>query len=300
MPIQLIGVPFDGMGRPGAQARAPIALRAAGLQKALRQREILVGPDIAVPVPRAERAPRSGLLNEAALLEMIEALYTSVTDALSAHRFPLVYGGDCSVLLATVPALRDVAGQAGLMFIDGHEDATPMELSPDGEVASMEIALLLGLTGEHAPMALRARLPALKSDAVAVLGPRDEPERVKRNIATLADRVLLRTADDLYANPGEIARAAVRQVTLRTPAWWLHTDLDVLAENEFNARGAPGEMHLPGGLTWSQLTEIVSCALQTGGCRGSSLVIYNPDLDTDGSAGQRIVRFVKDIAMYLP
>ena len=218
MTIQLIGVPFDGMGRPGAQARAPMTLRAAGLENALGHREILVGPDIAVPMPRAERALGSGLLNEVALLEMIEALYTRVKEVLSARRFPLVYGADCSVLLAVVPALRDVASQAGLVFIDGHEDATPMELSPDGEVASMEIALLLGLTGKHAPMALRARLPALKSDAVAVLGPRDEPERVERNIATLADRVLLRTADDLYANPREIARAAVQQVTLRTRA----------------------------------------------------------------------------------
>ncbi len=231
---------------------------------------------------------------------MIEALYAVVFEALSNHRFPLVYGADCSVLLAVVPGLRDVMGRAGLVFIDAHEDATPMELSPDGEVASMEIALLLGLTGEHAPMPLRARLPALKSDAVAVLGPRDEPERNGRNIATLADRVLLRTAGDLCANPGEIAQAAVRQVRLHTPAWWLHTDLDVLAETEFNARGAPGEIHLPGGLTWSQLTEIVSRALQTGGCCGWSLVIYNPDLDPDGSAGQRIVRFVSDVAPYLP
>ena len=36
------------------------------------------------------------------------------------------------------------------MFVDGHEDATPMELSTSGEAANMEIALLLGLTGERA------------------------------------------------------------------------------------------------------------------------------------------------------
>src|SRR5206468_408490 len=102
MTIQLIGVPFDGMGRPGGQARAPIALRAAGLPKALRHREVLVGPDVAVPIPLAERS-NSGLLNEVALLEMIEALYAVVFEALSNHRFPLVYGADCSVLLAVVP-----------------------------------------------------------------------------------------------------------------------------------------------------------------------------------------------------
>lgn len=60
------------------------------------------------------------------------------------ERFPLIYGADCAVLLGAIPALRDVHGQAGLLFIDGHEDATTMEMSPDGEAANMEIALLLG------------------------------------------------------------------------------------------------------------------------------------------------------------
>jgi hypothetical protein len=40
------------------------------------------------------------------------------------------------------------------------EDRTPMELSPDGEAANIEIALLLGLTGQQAPDAIRSRLSA--------------------------------------------------------------------------------------------------------------------------------------------
>jgi hypothetical protein len=38
--------------------------------------------------------------------------------------------------------------------IDGHEDATPTERSPDGEAANMEIAVLLGMTGEGLPQPL--------------------------------------------------------------------------------------------------------------------------------------------------
>jgi arginase len=52
---------------------------------------------------------------------------------------------------SSVPALADLAGDAGLVFIDGHENATPMELSASGEAANMEVALLLGLTGQQAP-----------------------------------------------------------------------------------------------------------------------------------------------------
>ena len=92
-------------------------------------------PDVIVSDPVPARGP-SGLLNEHALLEMLDALYGRVRSSLAAGRFPVVYGADCSVLLAAVPALADVAGDAGLVFIDGHEDATPMELSASGEAAT--------------------------------------------------------------------------------------------------------------------------------------------------------------------
>lgn len=59
------------------------------------------------------------------------------------------------------------------MFIDGHEDATPMELSASGEAANMEIALLLGITGEQVLGPLHGRLPSLDFEAVAMLGQRD-------------------------------------------------------------------------------------------------------------------------------
>jgi arginase len=184
----LIGVPFDGMGRAVGQAGAPRALRAAGLS-AVAGPDAAVEPDLVVPGPVPQRAAGSGLLNERALLQMLGALHRRVHALLSAGRFPLVYGADCSVLLAAVPALRDIAGRAGLVFLDGHEDATPMDLSPTGEAANMEIALLLGLTGERAPKPLRSRLPALTPAAIAMLGPRDRLYRQGANVPTVADRL---------------------------------------------------------------------------------------------------------------
>lgn len=300
MVIDLIGVPFDGMGRRPGQAGAPAALRANGLLTALAARDVVAGPDLVVPEARPERAPGSGFLNEAALLEMTDALYARLREALSAGRFPLVYGADCSVLLAAVPALRDMAGDAGLVFVDGHEDNTPMDISRDGEAANMEVALLLGLTGERAPSQLRAHLPALTFDAVAMLGPRDEAWRRDLGVATLGDRVLLCGADDVAADPAGRVRDAVLHVRRTATEWWLHTDLDVLAVREFAARGASGEISLPGGLDWTQLTEVVTSAMRAGGCRGWSLVIYNPDLDPDGGAARKIVRLVEEVAPHLP
>jgi arginase len=54
-----------------------------------------------------------------------------------------------------------------------------------------------------------------------------------------------------------------------------------------------------GGLTWAQLTELIAAALRVGGCRGWSVVIYNPEKDPDGREARRIVRFVADVASRL-
>jgi arginase family enzyme len=145
--VDLIGVRFDGSGRTRGQAHAPIALREAGLVTALTGC-VRLTPDVAVSPPVPARG-RSGLLNERALLEMVAAVHDRVQAALAGGRFPLLYGADSAVLLGAVPALAEVAGPAGLVFIDGHEDATPMEVSTTGEAANMEVAFLLGLTGSR-------------------------------------------------------------------------------------------------------------------------------------------------------
>ena len=72
-------------------------------------------------------------MNERAFLELVNMLRARVRAALAQGRFPLIYGADCAVLLGAVPALADVLGGAGLVFIDGHEDATTMEASMTGE-----------------------------------------------------------------------------------------------------------------------------------------------------------------------
>ena len=55
---------------------------------------------------------------------------------------------------------------------------------------------------------------------------------------------------------------------------------------------------LDGGLTWEQLTDIGESAVQSGGCAGWSLSVYNPDLDPDRSAARSIVEFVARIAPF--
>jgi arginase len=128
-----------------------------------------------------------------------------------------------------------------------------------------------------------------------MLGPHDQAWRHGLGVGTVAGRVVLRSSE-VAADSAQSAREAVGRISSHASHWWLHTDLDVLDGRDFSARGAPGEVALVGGLTWRQLEAVVRAALRTGGCRGLSLVIYNPELDADRSQASRVVQFVADIA----
>jgi hypothetical protein len=120
------------------------------------------------------------------------------------------------------------------------------------------------------------------------------PGLAKSYGSSIADRVRLHAAENLRRDPERIAAQAAAHVASQTPAWWLHIDLDVLDGHEFRACGAATDPLMPEGLSWSELTSITRTALQTDGCRGWSITVYNPDLDADGREAERIIAYMAE------
>jgi arginase len=275
--MDLILVPFNSSGRADGVARMPSALLAAGLAEALPQARVV---PVELPAGDPRRGP-SGLVAEGALAAMVVSVAERVLQAWADDRVPVVIGGDCPVLLGGLVAAERRNYDAGLVFVDGHEDAWDPPLSTTGEAADSEIALALGWA--EPPAGLAALLPCLKPTALLQLGPRDAEELAGAGIPSIVGRVNVVTGAELQA-PDGLARGQQHAAELLTRHrhWWLHVDLDVLSTTALSAVDYPQ----PGGLSWDQLADLTDRLLALGGCGGLSVAIYNPDLDGGAAAGR--------------
>jgi arginase len=297
MRVQVVGVPFNSSGREDGVARAPAALRRAGLVSRLAERvEVDDTGDVGFEPPRPERSARSGLRSERALVSMVQRTREAVAAVHRDGGFPLVLGGDCPVMLGGLAATRDRFGSAGLLMVDGHEDGYPPRLSTTGEAADSELFLALGLPAEGLPEELAGLAPLLAPAQVALLGPRDEATIVREGAASLRGTVPMHSDVELtLRGPAAVAARSARELRDTAAAWWLHVDLDVLATEALSAV----DYQQPGGLGWEQLGELTAAALAVSGCAGWTVAIYNPDLDAGARQVGRIVEYVAATAARL-
>ena len=86
----------------------------------------------------------------------------------------------CSILLGSTLALRR-RGRYGLLFIDGHADFYQPEANPNGEAASMDLALATG-RGPDVLTNLEGRKPLVVDEDVVAFGFRDTDEQMAYGI----------------------------------------------------------------------------------------------------------------------
>ena len=293
MTIALLGVPTNSAGTTGGVARAPRALREAGLVARLSDAGPLVDlGDVQVDSPSPARGT-DGVIDAANLAATLARIRAQTASARRLGHRVLLVGGDCPVLIGALAGCADLAGMPpGLLFVDGHEDAWPPHASTTGEAADMELGLLLGRSIDGLEPALRAQIPRLDPLRVAILGARDRAELDDGGVELLDRTVSLLSDEAVRADPTGIAAEAVRQVASPEADWWLHVDLDVLSSEALPAV----DYRQDGGLSWSDLTALTRSAISAGGCVGATVTIFNPELDPDGRYALAIVEFIGGLA----
>ena len=281
-PYAIIEAPSILGLKPTGVARLPERLLDGGLSERIRARR---AGRVPTPEYRFERDPQTLTLNAQAIADWSPKLADAVEGVLDAGEFPVILGGDCSILLGPTLALKR-RGRYGLLFIDGHADFYQPEANPNGEAASMDLAFATG----HGPELLtniEGRGPLVRDEDVVAFGFRDAEEQANYGSQPLPAN--LRAFDLPTVRKLGVERAATAAVEHLTrddlDGFFIHVDADSLSDDIMPAV----EYRIPDGLSWDELRRTLQIAMSSGRAVGFEITVYDPSLDKDGSSGRGLV-----------
>lgn len=272
--------------------RAPEALQAAGLEGKVLPARVR---HLSKPTYSPELQPGTRLYNGHEIRRFNLELAAQVFEVASDRHFCLVIGGDCSILLGALAAIRRIEPVA-LFHIDGHSDFRhPGNYDPErqiGAVAGMDLALA---TGRGEPLLTEwpgAAAPLVPDALVFQLGEREsrDPDFAWPDIAaTQINRLEIFDVPVLgLKGVGERLLRFTEEVRL---GFWIHLDIDVLDGKIMPAVDSPGSP----GLSVEQLIELTKPLAQHQRCLGASVSVFDPDLDPDGVFATTIADLTAEI-----
>jgi arginase len=270
--------------RPTGVEHLPEALKAAGLLAGLNAE--YAGRVEQLPY-NSQRDPKTLILNPDALRAHSLQLAEAVAGVLRQDKFPLVLGGDCSNIIGIMLALRR-AGRYGLFFIDGHADFYQPEAEPNGEVASMDLAIVSG-RGPDVIADIDGLKPLVRDEDIVAFGFRDaEQQREYGSQDILATGI--HTFDLEQVRALGITAAAEQAIGKlqenKLGGFWIHLDADVLNDEIMPAV----DYRLDGGLEWGELSALLKRLITSGQAVGMNVGIFNPRLDKDGSIARQFAK----------
>lgn len=282
--------------RPGHEPgtwRAPAALLDQGLQAA-------VGADRVIGLQRptwsGDRQPGTGLYNGPAMRAFNLELAEIVEQVLAAGSYPLVVGGDCSILLGALAGARRFA-PLSLVHLDGHSDFRhPGNYDAENEmgaVAGMDLALATG-RGEALMTDWPGVVAPLVPDArVIQVGEREGldadfawPDVRDSEMERIEIYEALRIGVDAVG-----ARIAAHLDRAPDPHFWVHVDVDVLDQSVMPAVDSPGSP----GFSFGQLDALMRPLVWRKGCLGVTVTVFDPDIDQDGTLAADLVRMLGSV-----
>ena len=295
-PIAVIGAPSSIGIRPydSGEARhldrAPQVLRELGVVERLDAKDL---GDVVPPAYRDFARPPARARNEVEVADYSTSLGEHVATALQQGRFPVLLGGDCSIVLAgLLGARRATGGAVGLAYVDAHADFATPEESRTGSVASMCLGLAVG-RGATPLARLGGDEPLVSDAAVALIGRRDAAEPWYGHAALAASRIL-DLPDATVLTRGFAGAAADALARLTSPAlagFWIHLDADVLNPTDMPAVDSPES----GGPTAREIVALLAPLVHHPRALGLELTIYDPALDPDRSCAARLVTLLETV-----
>jgi len=284
--IALLDAPSNLGLRPPTATSVPGCYKAPGALRDHRLLARLQARDAGCLTPPrydpGDWRPGDGVAHAAEIARYSILLADRIETILGSGEFPLILGGDCSVLLGAAVAVGRLSGRYGLVFVDGHSDFRhPGNASYVGAAAGEDLALVTG-RGQPDLTGLEGRRPYFRDVDVAVLGIRPQDEyRIELQAAGIAYRAVPELRSDGAARSAQWAR----QVLQDCDGYWVHIDVDVLDPAVMPAVDAPD----PGGIAYTELELLLAGLVGSTRCLGVEVTVFDPDYDPDGVHAAELV-----------
>jgi arginase len=262
------------------------AVRDAGLITQLKAADC----GVVVP-PRYRPDSNPGVVrNQAAIAHYSQKLADRIVPLIRSGGFPLVLGGDCSILLGPTLAMRRL-GRFGLAFVDGHSDfrhpGNSAHVGPVGAAAGEDLAIVTG-RGNPVLTNIEGLSPLVRDEDVVAIGLHaDDPcrEEIRASQIQLVEVDNLRTEGAAVTGRRIVEKMAAKPIQ----GYWIHLDADVLDPSLMPAVDAPA----PGGLTFEEVEALLRELAVHPRAVGLELTVFDPDLDEDGKLARRLARTLR-------
>jgi arginase len=218
----------------------------------------------------------SEVLNADAIVHYAKEQALLLGGVLATDTFPLVIGGDCSIMVGSALTLKQ-RGNYALFYLDGHTDFMLPEASQTGGAGGMAAAIVAGL-GPEKLTNIQGLSPYIKEEYVWCVGNREYDEEYERTVkdakATYVDLNSLRALgiDNCVSAFLEMVH------TQGLDGFWIHVDVDVLDDDVMPAV----DSRTPGGLSYEEFDKLVGLLLSSPKAAGLEITILDLDLDPSG------------------
>jgi arginase len=265
----------------------PGVLRAHGIIQRLRAED---AGSVVPPAYASAIDPAVKVRNARGIRDYSLQLADRIEKLLGQGKFPLVLGGDCSILLGSALALRK-RGRYGLLFVDGHADLLTPPSSQSGGAAGMDLALATGL-GPDLLTDIEGGRPYIRPEDTLIFGYR-RPAPGETSPATpqppMAAFPLTLIQHQGIAQSSHMAITHLASAPIQ--GFWIHVDVDVLATKWMPAVDSPED----GGMTPEELSTLLEIAMSSDRCVGMEVTIYDPTLDPAGKGADLIVSMLAEV-----
>lgn len=231
----------------------------------------------------------TGVRNADALVSYALEQDKIIQRTLDEDLFPLLLGGDCSILLGPLLSLAQT-GDHALFYLDGHTDFMWPALSKTGGAGGMAAALAAG-RGPKKLTNILGLEPYIKEEHLWCVGNREYVGWYEQAITT---------SNATYLSLERIRNEGIKSCvssflksiqSQNLSGFWIHFDVDVLHDELMPAV----DSRTPDGLLYNELQEILLPLLNNPKAIGLTITILDPELDTDGSSTKKFVKNMKEI-----